>query len=349
MKKYLKFLFFLLIINFFSSNIFAASLIISDEFSIGKRLKVTLSSGEWYLVLKSGDSWYGLNFDLYLLGRVENNEILEIISIGKIDTAGVYESHVNQVVQEITVSAQSGNTETQDRSGTGANAAIGTLCQDLMQLVEDAITANTAAGIPASTHPDVATSSDIIPFNDIGTDQSTIIANAVAYVAAGIGGDPATATAVIEGGVVTNILVSNPGSQYAPAPPPNAVIAAPTSGTQAAATVVIGGQGVHLPTTANLTVGNPVELVIGDGGGQTAKIITLNICNRNKMPIKFKAAIASAQDTITDADYIEFNTTVFGRNAFERTGIIVPDGYYLYVTSGADNVTATAWGIREQV
>ena len=60
-----------------------------------------------------------------------------------------------------------------------------------MQLVEDAITANTAAGIPAATFPDVATSSDITPFNDITTDQSTIIANAVAYVSAGIGGDQA--------------------------------------------------------------------------------------------------------------------------------------------------------------
>ena len=48
-------------------------------------------------------------------------------------------SIVSDIVQEITVTAQSGNTETQDRSGTGANAAIGTLCQDLMQLVEDAI------------------------------------------------------------------------------------------------------------------------------------------------------------------------------------------------------------------
>ena len=101
MKKYLKLLFFLLIINFFSSNIFAATLINSDEFSIGKRLKVTLSPGKWYLVSKSGDSWYGLNFDLYLLGKVENNEILEIISIGKIDTAGVYEGVVNTAIYEI--------------------------------------------------------------------------------------------------------------------------------------------------------------------------------------------------------------------------------------------------------
>ena len=45
---------------------------------------------------------------------------------------------------------------------------------------DTAITANTAAGIPAATFPDVATSSDITPFNDITTDQSTIIANAVA-------------------------------------------------------------------------------------------------------------------------------------------------------------------------
>ena len=40
---------------------------------------------------------------------------------------------------------------------------------------------------------------------------------------------------------------------------------------------------------------------------------------------------------------------VFGRNAFERTGIIVPDGYYLYVSCDTDNVTATAYGIKEQV
>ena len=146
---------------------------------------------------------------------------------------------VNDIVQETIVTAQSGNNETQDRSGTGATAAEGTICQNLMQLVEDAITANSAAGIPAATFPDVATSANITPFNDITTDQSTIIANAVAYVAAGIGGDQATATAVVEGGVVTNILVSNPGSQYAPAPAPLAVIAAPGSGTQATADVVM--------------------------------------------------------------------------------------------------------------
>ena len=55
MKKYLKLLFFVLIINFFSSNTFAATLINSNEFSIGKHLKVTLSPGKWYLVSKSGD------------------------------------------------------------------------------------------------------------------------------------------------------------------------------------------------------------------------------------------------------------------------------------------------------
>jgi len=101
MKRYLKLLFFLLIINFFSSNIFAANLINSDEFSIGKRLKVTLSPGKWYSVLNSGDNWHGLDYNSSMLARVENNEVLEIITLGKINTAGFYESLVNTAVYEI--------------------------------------------------------------------------------------------------------------------------------------------------------------------------------------------------------------------------------------------------------
>ena len=67
------------------------------------------------------------------------------------------------------------------------------------------------------------------------------------------------------------------------------------------------------------------------------------------MPVKFKAALTNVQNTVADADYIEYNTMVFGRNTFERTGVMIPDGYYLYVSCDTDNVTATAYGIKEQV
>ena len=96
-------------------------------------------------------------------------------------------SVVNDIVQETAVTPQTGNSETQDVSGTAATVDEGTICQDLMQIIEDAITANSSAGIPAATYPDVATSTHITPYTDIGTDQVTIIAAAVASVASSAG------------------------------------------------------------------------------------------------------------------------------------------------------------------
>jgi len=96
-------------------------------------------------------------------------------------------SIASDIVQETAVTPQTGNNEVQDTSGTAATAAEGVICSDLMQIVEDAITANSASGIPAATYPDVATSTHITPFTDIGTDQTTIIAAAVGSVASSAG------------------------------------------------------------------------------------------------------------------------------------------------------------------
>ena len=259
-------------------------------------------------------------------------------------------SIADDIVQENTVMSQSGNSILQDKTGTAATVDEGIICMDLMQIIEDAITANSSAGIPVAVDVDVSSSSNITPHTDITTDQATIISAAVASVASGAaGGEQATALATVVGGVVTNIQITNPGALYAPGTPPSVTIDPPSSGTTATADSVLGGQGLHLPTNAILGGSTNKLLVHGDGGGQYAKIITLNICNRNKMPVKFKAALTNVQNTVADADYIEYNTMVFGRNTFERTGVMIPDGYYLYVSCDTDNVTATAYGIKEQV
>ena len=259
-------------------------------------------------------------------------------------------SIADDIVQENTVMSQAGNTILQDKTGTAATVDEGIICMDLMQIIEDAITANSSAGIPVAVDVDVSSSSNITPHTDITTDQATIISAAVASVASGAaGGEQATALATVVGGVVTNIQITNPGALYGPGTPPSVTIDPPSSGTTATADSVLGGQGLHLPTNAILGGSTNKLLVHGDGGGQYAKIITLNICNRNKMPVKFKAALTNVQNTVADADYIEYNTMVFGRNTFERTGVMVPDGYYLYVSCDTDNVTATAYGIKEQV
>jgi len=259
-------------------------------------------------------------------------------------------SIADDIVQENTVMSQAGNSILQDKTGTAATVDEGIICMDLMQIIEDAITANSSAGIPAVVDVDVSSSSNITPHTDITTDQATIISAGVASVASGAaGGVQATALATVVGGVVTNIQITNPGALYAPGTPPDVTIDPPSSGTTATADSVLGGQGLHLPTNAILGGSTNKLLVHGDGGGQYAKIITLNICNRNKMPVKFKAALTNVQNTVADTDYIEYNTMVFGRNTFERTGVMVPDGYYLYVSCDTNNVTATAYGIKEQV
>ena len=91
------------------------------------------------------------------------------------------------IVQETTVTPQTGNNETQDTSGTAATAAEGTICSNLVQIIEDAITANSASGIPSPTAVDVATSTHITAHTEITTDQATIISNAVASVASSAG------------------------------------------------------------------------------------------------------------------------------------------------------------------
>ena len=101
MNKIFKGIILILILSFISINVSASTLIKSKEFKINKRLKTNLSQGEWYLVEKKGDSYYGIIFDNFMLAKVENNEIFEIITLGIIKAAGVYESTVNQVVVEI--------------------------------------------------------------------------------------------------------------------------------------------------------------------------------------------------------------------------------------------------------
>ena len=72
-----------------------------DEFTVNKYLKTKLSPGDWYLAVKERDSYYGLWFDAYTLAKIENELVTELIFIGVADVAGVYESYVNEAVQEI--------------------------------------------------------------------------------------------------------------------------------------------------------------------------------------------------------------------------------------------------------
>lgn len=95
----------LLISLFFSVNAFAKKYkiddVIEDQFYINKKFVVNLPKGKWILAEKSSSTYYGLSSKLFTIVKVENDKVIEGISISEWKTAGVYENLVNQALYEI--------------------------------------------------------------------------------------------------------------------------------------------------------------------------------------------------------------------------------------------------------
>ena len=100
-----KILVILLISLFFSINAFAKKYkiddVIEDQFYINKKFVVNLPKGKWILAEKSSSFYYGLSSKIFTIVKVENNKVIEGISITEWKTAGVFENIVNQALYEI--------------------------------------------------------------------------------------------------------------------------------------------------------------------------------------------------------------------------------------------------------
>jgi uncharacterized protein YlzI (FlbEa/FlbD family) len=78
---------------------------------------------------------------------------------------------------------------------------------------------------------------------------------------------------------------------------------------------------------------------------QTFTVASVSFCNRGNSPVAVRLAIA-ADDTPTNAEFIEFDVEILPKGVLERTGIILDDGKKLVVRSSAVNVSAVAFGIE---
>ena len=100
-----KVLVILLISLSFSINAFAKKYKIDDviekQFYLNKKFVVDLPEGKWNLAEKSSWYYYGLSSKTFTLVRVENDEVIEGISISEFKTAGIYENIVNEALYEI--------------------------------------------------------------------------------------------------------------------------------------------------------------------------------------------------------------------------------------------------------
>ena len=100
-----RFLLILIISLFFINNSFAKKYkiddVIEDRFYINKKFVVNLPKGKWILAEKSSSYFYGLTSKQFTIVKVENEKVIEGISISEWKTAGVHENIVNQALYEI--------------------------------------------------------------------------------------------------------------------------------------------------------------------------------------------------------------------------------------------------------
>jgi hypothetical protein len=100
-----KLLVILLVSLLFNSNTFAKEYKINDiiekQFYINKKFIVDIPKGKWILAEKSSWFYHGLTNKLFTIFKVENDKLIEGITITEWKTAGIYEAYVNDALYEI--------------------------------------------------------------------------------------------------------------------------------------------------------------------------------------------------------------------------------------------------------
>jgi hypothetical protein len=77
----------------------------------------------------------------------------------------------------------------------------------------------------------------------------------------------------------------------------------------------------------------------------TFAVLTVSVCNRGSSAASVRLAIASSA-TPSNAEFIEFDTSLSAKGVLERTGIVLDAGKLLVVRSSAIDVSAVIYGIE---
>ena len=102
---------------------------------------------------------------------------------------------------------------------------------------------------------------------------------------------------------------------------------------------------------ANGILGTPADLspttntTIYTVPTDTFSVVTVNVCNRSGTDRDVRIAIA-ATGTPTNAEYLEFDTTLIANGVLERTGIVAEAGKNIVVYANSTDVTAMVYGIE---
>jgi len=77
----------------------------------------------------------------------------------------------------------------------------------------------------------------------------------------------------------------------------------------------------------------------------TFAVASISIANRNASTITVRVALAAA-DTPTDAEWIEYGSSIPANSVLERTGLVLDAGKKIVVYASTTGVSAVAYGIE---
>jgi hypothetical protein len=80
----------------------------------------------------------------------------------------------------------------------------------------------------------------------------------------------------------------------------------------------------------------------------TASIVIVNLCNRGNTTATVRIAISSSLTNPSAAEWIVFDSELFPKDAYERTGIAVSPGKYIVVRSSNNETTAVCYGLTNR-
>lgn len=81
-----------------------------------------------------------------------------------------------------------------------------------------------------------------------------------------------------------------------------------------------------------------------------AAVITLNACNRDTTATAVSVGIERAGNsgTLSNGEYIEYETSIIGHSVMERSGILLSAGDSIVVKANvANTIDVNIWGIEE--
>jgi len=77
----------------------------------------------------------------------------------------------------------------------------------------------------------------------------------------------------------------------------------------------------------------------------TVATVNLNLCNRSATAVSVRVAVHT--DTLTNADYLEYDSLIPPRGLLERTGLAMSSGETLTVHANGEGISARTHGFEE--